>query len=234
VFLGRRKPPRGRSQIDGALRAALFDFDGTLVDTTELIYQSMRHAAGEVLGREIPRETLMANVGQPLPRQMELIDAARVEALLESYELHNEEHHDSLIGEFPGVESDLARLRAGGVRVAVVTSKRRHSVELALEKFPGLGEVVDRFVTMEDTTEHKPNPAPLLKGLELLGGVPPEEAAYVGDSPFDVAAAKAAGITSVAVSWGVFSEATLRSAEPDYLVPDLDSAVDVLLEISER
>jgi pyrophosphatase PpaX len=105
---------------------------------------------------------------------------------------------------------------------------------MALETFPGLGEVVDRFVTMEDTAEHKPHPAPLLKGLESLGNVPPEEAAYVGDSPFDVAAAKAAGITSVAVSWGAFSEDTLRSAEPDHLVEDIDSAVNVLLEISDR
>ena len=213
------------------LRAALFDFDGTLVDTTELIYQSMRHATGEVLGREIPRETLMANVGRPLPRQMELIDAARAEALLESYRLHNEEHHDALIQEFPGVEASLARLRSAGVKVAVVTSKRRFSVEMALKSFPGLGEVVDRFVTMEDTTEHKPDPEPLLKGLEFLGGVPPEEAAYVGDSPFDVAAARAAGITSVAVSWGAFSENTLRSAEPDHLVEDIDSAVDALLKM---
>ena len=216
------------------LKAALFDFDGTLVDTTELIFQSLRHAAGEVLGREIPRETLMANVGQPLPRQMELIDAERAEALLESYRLHNDEHHDVLIGEFPGVERNLARLRAGGLRVAVVTSKRRFSVTMALKTFPGLGEVVDRFVTMEDTAEHNPHPAPLLKGLEFLGNVPPEEAAYVGDSPFDVAAAKAAGITSVAVSWGAFSEDTLRSAEPDHLVEDIDSAVNVLLEISDR
>jgi pyrophosphatase PpaX len=216
------------------LRAALFDFDGTLVDTTELIYQSMRHAAGEVLGREISREILMANVGQPLPRQMELLDAERAEELLESYRLHNEEHHDALIQEFPGVEASLARLRAGGVKIAVVTSKRRFSVKMALASFPGLGEVVDRFVTMEDTAAHKPDPEPLLKGLELLGGVPREEAAYVGDSPFDVAAAKAAGITSVAVSWGAFSEETLCSAEPDHLVEDIDSAVDVLLEISER
>jgi pyrophosphatase PpaX len=216
------------------LRATLFDFDGTLVDTTELIYQSMRHATGEILGREIPREILLANVGQPLPRQMELIDAARAEALLESYRLHNEEHHDALIQEFPGVEDALARLRASGVWIAVVTSKRRFSVEMALKSFPGLGEVVDRFVTMEDTVEHKPNPAPLLKGLEFLGDVPPEEAAYVGDSPFDVAAAKAAGITSVAVSWGAFSENTLRSAEPDHLVEDIDSAVDLLLEMADR
>jgi pyrophosphatase PpaX len=213
------------------LRVALFDFDGTLVDTTELIYQSMRHATGEVLGREIPRQVLLANVGQPLPRQMEIIDAERAEALLESYRLHNEEQHDTLIAEFPGVEESLERLRAAGVRVAVVTSKRRFSVNMALDNFPGLGEVVDRFVTMEDTTEHKPHPEPLLKGLEFLGDVPPEEAAYVGDSPFDVAAARAAGITSVAVSWGAFSEDTLREAEPDHLVEDIDSAVDVLLKM---
>jgi pyrophosphatase PpaX len=216
------------------LRAVLFDFDGTLVDTTELIYQSMRHATGEVLGKELSREFLLANVGQPLPRQMELIDAGRAEALLESYRLHNEEHHDALIQEFPGVERSLARLRAGGVEIVVVTSKRRFSVEMALESFPGLKEVVDLFVTMEDTAEHKPDPAPLLKGLELLGDVTPEEAAYVGDSPFDVAAAKAAGITSVAVSWGAFSEDTLREAEPDHLVEDIDSAVDVLLGMTNN
>jgi pyrophosphatase PpaX len=211
------------------LGAALFDFDGTLVDTTDLIYQSMRHATGEVLGREISRDVLMANVGQPLPRQMELLSAEHAEALLDSYRLHNEENHDALIREFPGVEESLARLRAAGVRVGVVTSKRRFSVDMALKKFPGLGDVVDQWVTMEDTTEHKPRPEPLLKGLELLGNVPREQAAYVGDSPFDVTAAKAAGVESVAVSWGAFSEDALRAAEPDQLVPDLDAAVDVLL-----
>jgi pyrophosphatase PpaX len=174
---------------------------------------------------------LLANVGQPLPRQMELIDAEKAELLLEAYRRHHEEHHDDLIGEFPGIEEALARLRSAGVRVAVVTSKRLVSVEMALKGFPGLRDVVDRFVTMEDTTEHKPNPEPLLRGLELLGNVPKDEAVYVGDSPFDVEASKAAGLTSVAVSWGAFSEDTLRAAEPDHLVPDIDAAVDVLLSL---
>ncbi len=216
--------------------AVLFDFDGTLVDTTELIYQSLRHATREILGREVSREALMANVGQPLPRQMELLvgygpgeDAELAERLLESYQIHNEAHHDDLIREFPEVEASLARLRSAGIKLAVVTSKRRPSVDLALKSFPTLGTVTDSFVTMEDTAEHKPHPAPLLKALELLGNVPPGEAAYVGDSPHDVAAARAAGTTSVAVSWGAFSEEALRAAEPDYLVPNLDSAVDVLL-----
>jgi hypothetical protein len=84
---------------------------------------------------------------------------------------------------------------------------------------------------MEDTTEHKPRPEPLLKALELLGNVPREQAAYVGDSPFDIAAAKAAGVKSVAVSWGAFSEDALSAAEPDHLVPDLDAAVDILLSL---
>jgi pyrophosphatase PpaX len=214
------------------LAAALFDFDGTLVDTTEMIFQSMRHATSSVLGRDdLSREELLANVGQPLPRQMEILDAEKAKLLLEAYRAHHEEHHDALIGEFPGVDEALYRLRTAGVRIVVVTSKRRRSVEMALEKFPGLDLVVDLFVTMEDTTEHKPHPEPLLKGLELAGDVPKDKAVYVGDSPFDVKAAKAAGLRSVAVSWGAFSEDTLREAEPDHLVPDIDAAVDVLLKL---
>jgi pyrophosphatase PpaX len=161
---------------------------------------------------------------------MELIDAENAELLLEAYRSHHEQHHDTLIGEFPGVEESLARLGSAGIKVAVVTSKRRLSVEMALKNFPALRNVVDRFVTLEDTTEHKPNPEPLFRALELLG-VPKERAAYVGDSPFDVEAAKAAGLASVAVSWGAFSEDRLREAEPDHLVTDIRSAVDVLLTL---
>jgi pyrophosphatase PpaX len=114
--------------------------------------------------------------------------------------------------------------------LAVVTSKRRFSVEMALDSFPDLRDLFDVFVTMEDTTEHKPLPAPLIKGLELLGDVPPERAAYVGDAPFDVAAARDAGVVSVALSWGVFTVDALRAASPDHLFEDLDSAVDLLLK----
>jgi len=211
------------------LKAVLFDFDGTIVDTTELIHESMRRATSEVLGRTLSREALLANVGQSLPRQMELLDPERAEDLLESYRLHNEELHEDLIEAFPNVEASLARLREAGLCLAVVTSKRRFSLEMALDSFPALRDAVDAFVIMEDTTEHKPHPAPLLKGLELLGDVAPHDAAYVGDSPFDVAAAHAAGTLSVAVSWGVFSEEALCEAGPDHLFKDLDSAAEFLL-----
>jgi pyrophosphatase PpaX len=215
------------------IEAVLFDFDGTIVDTTELIYESMRRATGEVLGRELDRELLMANVGQPLPRQMELLadgQPEKTEELLEVYLHHNEELHEGLIREFPNVGTSLARLRDAGLRLAVVTSKRRFSVEMALDSFPDLRDVFDVFVMMEDTTEHKPLPAPLLKSLELLGDVPAERAAYVGDAPFDVAAARAAAVMSVAVSWGAFTAEALRAADAEHLFEDLESAVDFLLE----
>ncbi len=217
--------------MSAPLEAVLLDFDGTIVDTTDLIYESMRHATSEVLGRDLSREELLANVGQPLPRQMELLDPDRASDLLESYLLHNEEHHGTFIKEFPGVNAALYRLRNAGLRLAVVTSKRRPSVEMALDSFPGLRDVIDLFVTMEDTAEHKPHPAPLLKGLQLLGGVSPGRAAYVGDAPFDVTAARAAGVASVAVSWGAFTAEALRAAGPDYSVPDFDSAVELLLSL---
>ncbi len=215
------------------IEVVLFDFDGTIVDTTELIYESMRRATGEVLGREFGRENLMANVGQPLPRQMELLadgQPEKTQELLEVYLQHNEELHEGLILEFPNVGTSLARLRDAGLRLAVVTSKRRSSVEMALDSFPDLRDIFDVFVTMEDTTQHKPLPAPLLKGLRLLGDISPERAAYVGDAPFDIAAARAAGVMSVALSWGAFTVEDLRAAGPDHLFEDLDSAVDFLLE----
>ena len=101
---------------------------------------------------------------------------------------------------------------------------------MALDSFPGLRDVADVFVTMEDTAEHKPHPASLLKGLELLGNISSERAAYVGDAPFDVAAARAAGTLSIAVSWGAFTEEALWAAGPDLLFKDLDSAIKFLLK----
>src|SRR5215204_2124492 len=114
-----------------------------------MIHQSMRHATSSVLGREdIPRETLLANVGQPLPRQMELIDTENADLLLEAYRSHHEQYHDALIREFPGVEESLARLGSAGIKVAVVTSKRRLSVVTASIKKTSNRNVVDRFNTL--------------------------------------------------------------------------------------
>jgi pyrophosphatase PpaX len=122
----------------------------------------------------------------------------------------------------------LRRLKREGRRLGVVTSKRRVGIELAFTALPELADLFDVSVATGDTERHKPHPDPILLALERLQA-PPEDAAYVGDSPFDVQAAKAAGVFAVAVTWGrIHSEEPLLEEEPDAVVHDAEELVGVL------
>ncbi len=206
----------------------LFDLDGTLIDSGAMIVASMRHAATTVLGREIPVDELKAAVGGPgLVAQMRALDEARVDELVDAYRAHNEPLHSSLQA-CPGIEEALQQLRAVGRRLGIVTAKRLVSVRLAFDVLPWLEEPFDVVVGAEDTERHKPHPDPVLHALAQLDA-DRAEAAYVGDSPFDVEAAKAAGCFAVAVTWGgLHSEERLAALEPDALVHTAEELLGVL------
>jgi pyrophosphatase PpaX len=205
----------------------LFDLDGTLIDSGAMILASFRHATRTVLAREIPDEELVAACGgATIYEQMGTFDADRVEELVRAYRAHNEPLHADLRA-FPGVEDVLERLRDEGRKLGVVTSKRRRTVGLAFAVLPIAG-YFDAVVTADDTPRHKPRPEPVLLALERLGARA-ENAAFVGDSPFDIGAGKAAGVFTVAVSWGgIHGEERLREAGADVLVHDRQELVDVL------
>ena len=177
----------------------LFDLDGTVIDSGSIILASMRHAATEVLGTAPADEELMAAVGGPgLEAQMRALAPDRVQELVTVYRAHNEPLHDGLVC-CPGIDDVLVRLVDEGRRLGIVTAKRRETVELAFAKVP-IGHLFEVIVGGDETDRHKPDPEPLLVALDRLGARP-EQAAYVGDAPFDVQAAKAAGVFSVAVTW---------------------------------
>lgn len=193
----------------------LFDLDGTLVDSGPIILASYKHATRTVLDIDVPDAQLMALVGGPgLSEQMRRFSEERAEELVRVYRAHNEPLHDGLTS-FPGVEDALHRLKAEGRRLGVVTAKRRPTVELAFRAVP-IGGLFDVVVGSEDTERHKPDPDPILRALELLGAQP-ADAAYVGDSPYDIAAAHAAGVHAIWVSWGgIHDEQRIREgAHPD-------------------
>src|SRR4051812_32300284 len=205
----------------------LFDLDGTVVDSGAIILASMRHATREVLGRDYSDEELLQAVGGPgLEAQMFALPPGHVERLVDVYRAHNEPLHDGLEA-CGGMEAVLVRLREEGRRLGIVTAKRRTTVELAFARVP-LGRLFETIVGGDETERHKPDPEPLLLAVERLGA-DPAGTAYVGDSPFDVRAAKAAGMFAVAVTWGrIHERARLEAEEPDAIVDAAEELLGVL------
>jgi pyrophosphatase PpaX len=195
----------------------LFDLDGTVVDSGAIILASMRHATREVLGTEHTDAELMQAVGGPgLEAQLAVFGPDDVDELVRVYRAHNEPLHDELEACL-GMEDVLVRLHAEGRRLGVVTAKRRATVELAFASVP-IAHLFETVVGGDETEKHKPDPEPLLLAAERMGA-DPAQTAYVGDSPFDILAAKAAGMYSIAVTWGrIHDRARLEQAEPDVIV----------------
>jgi pyrophosphatase PpaX len=178
----------------------LFDLDGTVVDSGGIILASMRHATRSVLGREISDEALMAAVGGPgLEHQMRALGPDHVDELIRAYREHNEPLHDEL-RVCVGMDDVLVALKEQGRRLGIVSAKRRRTVELAFASVE-IGHLFDVVVGGDEHERQKPEPDLLLLALERLGAEP-ASAAYVGDSPFDMQAAKAAGMHAVGVRWG--------------------------------
>ena len=195
----------------------LFDLDGTVIDSGAIILASMRHAAREVLGVEPPEEELMGAVGGPgLEAQMQALAPDRVEELVTVYRSHNEPLHDQLAS-CEGIDDVLVRLKEEGRRLGIVTAKRRATVELAFANVP-LGHLFEVVVGGDETPRHKPDPEPLLCAAKRLC-VSPQVCAYVGDSPFDIRAARAAGMHGIAVTWGgIHGRERLEAEGPDAIV----------------
>lgn len=214
-----------------ALKAVLFDNDGTLVDTHDLLLDSFRYATRKVLNKELPDEVLLAKVGQPLVTMMSDFsdDPAVVKELVDVYREYNEAIHDQRIALFPGVAEGLKRLQDAGFVMGVVTSKMH---ALAAHGLEVLG-VADRFgclVGANDCPEHKPHPAPVALGCSMLG-LDPQECAFVGDSPFDMHAGNGAGCTTFGVLYGMFPEERLREENADYICETFDQLVDLLISM---
>ena len=192
----------------------LFDFDGTLADSVELIMASFRHATAQVLGAVPDEAVLRAGIGLPLIDQMRTLDEGRAQELYDVYVEHNAAVHDQLLRPYPGVSELLAGLRGQGRRLGVVTSKRRETARHGLQLL-GLGEF-DVLIGFEDTDAHKPGPEPLLRALAMLDANP-ADAVYVGDTAWDVRAGRAAGVATVGVLWGVAGRDELAAEQPDLL-----------------
>lgn len=203
-------------------QAVLFDFDGTVVDTHDLILASFHHAVQDVLGVDYADAVFERTIGKPLAVQMEdfAADPAVQEELCRSYREHNARVHEKLIRIFPGMKEAVGALRAAGLKTGIVTSKRHGSTLRGMRAFD-LEPLFDVVVASDDCPAHKPDPEPVRQAARQLG-VAPEMCAYVGDSPYDMQAGLGAGCLTVAVTWGMFAETTLRAEGPHLVMREVE------------
>jgi pyrophosphatase PpaX len=200
------------------IKAVLFDLDGTLLDTNELIYDSFCTAFKDILDMKLPKEEITLLYGKPLKYTFSNYtdDKDIIEKLIDSYRSYNGKHHDNMCKPFKGVKELLLALKERGIKLGIVTSKRKEVAKRGLI----LGEIIDYMdiiISPEDTIKHKPEGEPALKACEILK-ISPKEAIMVGDSPYDLLCGKNAGCFTCGVEYTAIQVEELIKTEPSYMI----------------
>jgi len=195
-----------------AAPAVLFDLDGTLVDSIELIVSAAMNAFASRPGPSPSEAQIRNTIGRPLPTTFGpwLVDDNDLPFLISKYREYQLEHHDRLTNAYEGIVDAVIALDAAGCRMGIVTSKVGFMAERALVH-TGLAQYMKCLIASDSCTRHKPEPEPVFLALEKLGATP-DESLFVGDSPYDIQAGRAAGVHTVGVAWGAFTAETLRDA----------------------
>lgn len=204
------------------IRGILFDFDGTLANTIDLIVAAFEHTFKVCLGRQFTREEIVSGFGLPLGEAMAKYAPTpdMVDAMRGVYRDFNMQHHDDMIKTIPGVLEAVAKLSAAGYKMAVVTSKKTPMAKRGL-KCCGLDKYITTIVGCDDTARNKPHPEPMLVGARLLG-LTPGECICIGDSPFDLQSGHNAGAVTVAVRYTSFAwDKMLAEGKPDYVIDNM-------------
>lgn len=199
-----------------ALSTFLFDLDGTLIDSIDLILRSYRHTMKAHRGVEPPDAVWMKGLGTPLWVQFRhwTDDPAEIEAMVATYRTYNLAHHDALVRPYDGVAVQVRRLKQRGKRLGLVTSKMRDGALRGLQ-VAGLDQAFDVVVGADEVEHPKPHPEPVLKALNHLHAAAPETV-FIGDSRHDIECGRAAGVRTAAALWGPFDRAHLTDLAPDY------------------
>ena len=210
------------------LRTFLFDLDGTLIDSVQLILDSFHHTLAAHGLPPRSDDQWLAGVGTPLTAQFaEWKDAAgTMESLIETYRDYNLANHDRMVRGYSGVAEAVRAIRRTGRSTGLVTSKNRRGALRGL-RLVGLEDAMDVLVCADDVVNPKPHPEPVEKAVRLLGA-DPTSTVYAGDSIHDLHSGRGAGVWTAAVLWGPFSRRQLEPAEPDFWIERPEELLSLL------
>ncbi|SFJ44683.1 pyrophosphatase PpaX [Halobacillus dabanensis] len=208
-----------------SIRTILFDLDGTLIDTNELIIASFTHTIEQYTDRPYTRQEILDFIGPPLKESLAKINPEKVEEMVETYRKHNIENHNSFVKAYEGVVETIQTLKERGYKLGIVTTKMRNTVQMGLEltNLEGLFETV---ITLDDVNNAKPHPEPIVKALTNLDAQA-SEALMVGDNTHDIEAGQNAGTKTAGVAWTVKGRKVLDDLNPDYMLGNMRELLEI-------
>lgn len=212
--------------MNNRIHTVLFDLDGTLIDTNELIISSFMHTFETFYPQQYKRQDILPFIGPPLRDTFETIDAEKVEEMIRTYRTHNLSNHDLLVKEYSGVFETVRILKENQIKLGIVTTKMKDVVYKGLE-LTKLDQFFEVIVALDDVKNPKPDPEPILKALAQLDSHP-DGALMVGDNHHDVLAGKNAGTKTAGVAWAVKGRDYLSSYEPDYMLENMADLLPIV------
>lgn len=208
------------------IRAVLFDLDGTLVNTNRLIMESFKYTLNKHGIKYPGDDEIVKYFGEPLVKTLERFDSNNVEAFLKTYREFNETRHDIMVEKIDGAEETIEILKKMGIKVGVVSSKRRGMVDRGL-MLTNLDGLMDVIITPEDTKLHKPHGEPVLKACEILN-IKPDNSIMVGDSHFDILCGKNAGAKTCLVKYTALLVDDILKHSPDFCIDKLTDLINIV------
>lgn len=208
------------------VKALLFDFDGTLLNTNDLIIQTFMHVLNERFPGQYSPKDCLKFLGPSLKQTFSDIAPGEEEAMIAKYRAYNELHHDELVTQYPEVVSTLEQLKAMGIKLAIVSTKRNKMIDRGLSVL-GASHLFDIRIGTDDVKNVKPDPEPVLLALERLG-VNKEDAIMIGDNSHDIEAGHKAGVRAAGVAWAFKGEEYLQQFKPEYMLHQMTDLFEIV------
>lgn len=209
-------------------KAALFDVDGTILNTRDYSVKAMQHCVRIHCNKEVTEEEVMAVMGKPIELCYQLLTG--LSDVTHLYDNHRTFQLENLhlANPFPNTYKTFELLKQKGLKIGIVTTRGKITLEKVLEK-ADLLQFIDTIIAKEDVLNHKPHPEPVQKALAALDTLP-EDAIMIGDTEYDVFAGKGAGTATIGVTYGTHGE-KIRDTHPDHVVTDIGDVTEIILGV---
>ncbi|MDX8044661.1 pyrophosphatase PpaX [Gracilibacillus sp. S3-1-1] len=204
----------------------LFDLDGTLIDTNELIIASFAHTLEKYSEQSYTREDILSFIGPPLVDSFNKVNPEKVEEMMATYREHNLANHEKYVVAFPTVVETIKKLKEAGFQLGIVTTKLSDTAKLGL-KITGMDQMFDVIVGLDNVEHAKPHPEPILKAIDEFKANP-MTTMMIGDNYHDIEGGHNAGVQTAGVAWTIKGRKVLEDHEPDYMLEEMRDLLQIV------